>query len=165
VIRRAVIALAAVVGLTSCSTLSSNDDVASVNGKHLSQDDLREMLESDLGQALLQDGPVDGVISGETTRGLITVWLQTSIIRESGAVTDEARTAAESRLSTSQASWDIAPQEMRDVAVEYIAAQTLAQTGSIDSQELTDLIQSADIDIDSRYGWWDRETLAVLAFE
>lgn len=167
-IRRSVFAtgaLVAALALSSCSTFSANDDAASIDGHHLTQDDLQLMLESDLGQSLLNNQPVDGVIDAGSARGLINAWLQLTAFTDAGLGADVDTTDIEKNLQESTPSWDAAPQVMRDLAIKNIAIGTLLQNGDIDRTSAEKILTDADIAVDSRYGRWDGEVFSVVAFD
>jgi hypothetical protein len=150
--------------LSSCSTFTANDNAASVDGHELSQNDLQLMLESDLGQSLLNDAPINGVIGAGSARGLINAWIQLTAFTEAGIGTDVDTAEIEANLANTQDSWTAAPQVMRDLAVKNIAIGTLRSQGGIDQNQVRTVLLAADVAVDSRYGRWDDETLSVVAF-
>jgi hypothetical protein len=104
VIRRtalAIGALVAAVGLSSCSTLSSNHDVASVGDHTLSQDEFQTIAESDLSSEVLQSQVVtDGTADGDAARSLISVWVLLNAIQD--AQVSAPRTPPRSRRRCSR---------------------------------------------------------------
>lgn len=170
-IRRSVLAAGALAAaltlsatLSSCSTFTANNDVASMDGHELSQDDLQLMLESELGQSLLNNAPVDGVIDAGSARGLINAWIQLTAFNEAGIGTEVDTAEIEANLANTQESWNAAPQVMRDLAVKNIAIGTLLEQDSIDQNQIREVLLAADITVDSRYGRWDDDSLSVVAF-
>jgi hypothetical protein len=170
VIRRSVLALAAVVAtlsMSSCATLESNDDAASVGSHQLTQDDLQVMLESELGQSLIAATPADGVIDANVVRGLIGAWIRSTALKDAGVGDGFDSSAIEESLATSQPSWPTAPQIMRDLAIDVFSVQELLRQGELDEQLVVSTMTAADIDVDSRYGYWNPaagDAGAVVAF-
>ncbi|MGD9996689.1 MAG: hypothetical protein AB7L17_18645 [Ilumatobacteraceae bacterium] len=160
-------ALVAVVGLTSCSTLSSNDDVASVNGHHLSQDDVQRMLESELGGQLLGGAPVDGVAAGQSVRALLSAWVVATALTDTGVGADVDRAQIEADLAADPQLGDpfgAAPQQLRDLLIDSQVLRNADPTLTTEDQILK-VTSDADIDIDPRYGYWDGTTGYVVAFD
>jgi len=52
----------------------------------------------------------------------------------------------------------------RDLITRYIAFQTQYQAGTLNSDAMRTAVQSADIHVDSRYGYWDAAKASVLPF-
>lgn len=170
VIGRSVLALAAVVAtvsLTSCATIESNDEAASVGSHQLTQNQLRAMLESELGQSLIGAVPTDGVVDSNVVRGLIGAWIRSAALNDAGVGQDFDSSELEASLATSQTSWDTAPQIMRDLAIDVFSVQELIEQGQLDEATMKASLSAADIDVDSRYGYWNPDTGtagAVVAF-
>lgn len=150
--------------LSSCSTFTSNNDVASVGGHSLSQDDLQLMLDSGLGQALLNNAPRDGVIDAGSARAIINAWIQLTAFAEAGIGTDVDTSEIEADLADSLDSWNDAPPVMRELAINNIAIGTLKEQGGIDEDQIRSVLLDADIAVDSRYGRWDDAALSVVPF-
>jgi hypothetical protein len=155
VIRRAVIALVAVLGLTSCSTLSSNDDVASVGSHELTRDDLQSLLDSDLSAEVLRSQVVDGEASGDSARTVISAWLLLTAAEDAGAISRSDTADIETTLQSAYENWDAGPQVMKDLLIADQLLGAKAQDGTLGQDALIDIMAAADIEVDARYGYWD----------
>ena len=158
------VALTVSVTLSSCSTFTANNDVASVGGRELSQEDLQLMLDSGLGQELLENAPVDGVIDAGSARAIINAWIQLTAFTEAGIGTDVDTSEIEANMADSLDSWNEAPPVMRELAVKTIAIRTLKEQGGLDDNQIRTVLLDADIAVDSRYGRWDDSALSVVSF-
>jgi hypothetical protein len=167
VIRRAVIALVAVLGLASCSTVSANDDAASVNGHDLSQDDLHDMLESDLATLLLQAAPTDGVANGNSVRALLSAWVVSTALIDTGVGADADRAQVAADLAADPQlgeGFTAAPEALRELLVDSRILGG-ADPALTTEEQILSVTAAADIDVDSRYGYWDDTTGYVVAFD
>jgi hypothetical protein len=165
VIRRSLLAataLAAALTLSSCATFSSQQNAASVNGAELTRDEFSSMLGSELGQTLLNDAPVNGFIAGNSARSLLGAWISINAIRQAGVGADTDTAEVEQALSEQYgSSWTTAPPVMQELAVDNAIIGQLLADGTITSEDLQAVVSDADATVDSRYGWWDRETFTV----
>jgi hypothetical protein len=165
--RRTVIAAAALVaslGLGSCADTSSSPDrvVASVAGVELSQADLADIVDSDLGKELLQDGPVDGFIAGNSARGLISAWVGINSMIQAGVGAELDRADIETSLQEQFAAvWDSAPAAMKELAISNVVVGEMVRSGAMTSEDLQEIVSAADVTVDSRYGWWSSEQFSV----
>lgn len=165
-IRRCTIAVCALlvgVGLASCATFTRNDVAATVDDAELSQDELQEMLESDLAAQLLQFVPGDDEVSGDVARGIISVWIRLEFWR--GAVTVPAGvTQLVEQQATAQFGdqWTAAPESLRELVIADGEIGTMIQDGSLNQEELLGLLGAADITVDARYGAWSDEQSRVV---
>lgn len=156
-------ALTAALALTSCSTFSANDDVARVNGAELTQDELGAMLDSALGQALLQDAPIGGEVRAETARRLIGLWTAVTAIVDTGVVVADPASAEPGLAAQFGDSWTSAPEVLKQLEFDFVAVTDAIEAGELTEDEVYAIVADADISIDSRYGDWDDEQLAVVA--
>lgn len=157
-------ALLVALGLSSCATFD-NQRVASVDDAELDQDDLRTILESEIGQQILQSTPIDGLATGDAARGAVTVWVLVTAATGAGLITDDQRASALEELSVSEvaAQFDAAPPIVQDLALLLTAAQTNINNGLVSLDDLLGAARDADISVDSFYGAWDDEAGAVVA--
>ena len=166
-IRRLSLAVCALVGtavLTSCAQFDRNDVAASVNDSELSQDEFAEILDSELGAFLLNTRPVDGVITGDGARGLISAWIGLTAIDQSGLLASADRAQIESDLAAQFGDdWTSAPQLMRDLAITNVAVGNAANAGELAREDLLTVFDGADIFVDSRYGAWNVADNRVVA--
>lgn len=150
--------------LSSCATFTENSTAASVNGTELSTDDLGTMLDSALGQAILQVTPTDGFIDGNSARGLLGAWIALNALGQAGIGTEADREGVEADLVEQfGADWDAAPAAMKELASANLAVGRLLQSGARSTEELQAIIAAAEVRVDSRYGRWNSEQSAVVA--
>lgn len=164
-IRRSLLAATALVAaltLSSCATFTSHQNVASVNGAELTRDEFSSMLESELGQTLLNTAPVDGFIDGTSARSLLGAWISINAITQAGigAEVDEAQ-VEQALTEEFGPSWTTAPPVVQDLAVRNAIIGQLLADGAVTSEDLQAVVSDANATVDSRYGWWDRETFTV----
>jgi hypothetical protein len=171
VIRRTALVVGALVvalGLSSCSTLSTNHDVASVGDHTLSRDDFQTIAESDLSSEVLQSQVVtDGTADGNAARSLISVWVLLNAIQDAKVIGPQDTAAIETTLKSRYATWDSAPQAMKDLLIADQVVGTSVSQGEIDQAEIGEIIADADIAVDARYGYWEPDAGnfgAVVAF-
>lgn len=158
-------ALVAALALSSCATFTSNQHVASVGDASLSRDEFASMLDSSLGQTLLNDAPANGSISGDSARGLIQAWIGITAFTQAGIGADVDRAAVEKDLATQLADqWTDAPDVLRELAIDNTIIGQLLSDGTITREDLQAAAHDADIWVDSRYGWWDRDGFGVKPF-
>ncbi len=156
-------ALVAALSLSSCATFD-NATVASVGDHELSQDDLQEMLESELGSSLLQSSVVDGRADGDAVRSIVSAWIALNALQDAGLITDADLTAVEPQLVSQFGSmFSTAPASIQLLAKQNLAASTAIQAGLIDQQQAIDSVSGVDIRVDPVYGAWDDEAFAVVA--
>lgn len=155
-------ALVAALALSSCATFTSHQNVASVNGAELTRDEFSTMLESQLGQTLLSSAPVNGAIDGTSARTLLEAWISINAITQSGIGADVDTAEVETVLTQQYgAAWTDAPPVMQDLAVHNAIISQLLADGAVTSEDLQAVVSDANATVDSRYGWWDRETFTV----
>jgi hypothetical protein len=155
----------AAITLSSCSAFDTNNDVAVVDGKSLSQDDLQAMLESTLAQEVLQTAVIDGQVDSQSARSLITAWITQTVFREEGVGADADRVSIEAQLASDNAgTWDAAPQVMRDLYIDVLATNPVVDGGEIDVADLRTMLRVAEVSVDSRYGTWDPDRGGVVGF-
>jgi hypothetical protein len=171
VIRRSVLAvgtLLVALTLSSCSTLQSNDDVATVGDASLDRATFDDYI-SDISR--IRDPQADtSEIGSDLARSAIARWIVEELSRqfldEQGIdITDADRTAAEAQLDELLAAEPegAVTDVTREFMIESIASQMVFQN-SQDPGALGPFATTVDIDVDSRYGFWDGETGSVLAF-
>jgi hypothetical protein len=165
VIRRPLIAataLVAALALSSCATFTSHQNVAAVNGAELSRDEFSTMIDSQLGQTLLNDAPVDGAIKGDSARNLLGAWIVINAIEQADIGGDIDRAEVETALAQEFGPvWAEAPPSMQDLAIQNAIIGQLLSEGTLTSEELQAVVVDADVTVDSRYGWWDRDSFTV----
>lgn len=168
VTRRIIIATATLVltiGLSSCAELSTNQVAASVNGAELSRDDLAGMIESQLGQELLQATPDAGFIDANSARGLLSAWAAINSFVQAGVGDDVDRAEVEAALASQYGDvWTAASQPMKELAVSNLVIGQSIQSGAVTTDQLQEIVRAADVTVDSRYGWWNAEQFSVSAF-
>ncbi len=161
-------ALVVTFGLSSCATFE-NQNVATVDDQELSQDDLESILNSDLTPVVFNgtEPVVDGLVGGDTARGIVSVWITLAALRGAGLIADDqidevtAGLASDQRFSTS---WADAPAVMQELVVWYTITGNALTSGELDREAAITAIQDTDIAVDSFYGAWDNDQLAVVAF-
>ncbi len=155
-------------GLSSCATFE-NQNVATVDGHELSRDDLESILNSELTPVVFNgtEPVVDGLVGGDTARGIVSVWITLAALRSAGLIADDqidevaAGLASDQRFSTS---WADAPAVMQELVVWYTITGNALTSGELDREAAIAAIQHTDITVDSFYGAWDDDQLAVVAF-
>ena len=155
-------ALVVALGLSSCATFE-NQRVASVNDHDLTQDDLQVMLDSELGQTLLNSAPIDGQMVGSSVRSIVSAWIALQSFSDAGLLTAEQLEAARTTATTQYGDvFSNAPALMQELATLNVAAGTAIQNQEIDQQQALDAVRDADVSVDSFYGAWDDESLSVV---
>ena len=166
-IRRLAIAVCALLGaatLTSCAQFDRNDLAASVNGAELSQSELGELLDSELGAFLLRDRPVDGFITGDGARSLLSAWVSLTALEQAGLLASADRGQVESDLAEQFGDdWTQAPQLMRDLAITNVVVGEMSRSGDLVRDDALAALDSADVFVDSRYGAWNVVDYRVVA--
>ncbi len=152
--------------LSSCSTFTANNDVASVGDTSLSRDDF-ELFVQDL---LIENAPAADrtKIAGDDARRLLSAWVGDQLIiqfleSEGVAVTETERTSAadalDTRLKNAGVTW---AEASRRISIEGQAARTVFQNTQ-QPGALGPFAQDISIEVDSRYGFWDRQSATVVA--
>ena len=134
------LAAAATLALSSCSTFSN--DAAQVGDATLGGDAFRELL------AGVADTPGfesfvegDGAIDGEFARSLLNRWITAQVLLQDLSqrgleITADLRQQVESELAASNgALWDDAPQALRDLFIDSLAASQLFAQSSAPAVE------------------------------
>jgi len=173
VVRRTVLALGIALGaiaLSSCSSADHPNAVATVDDAALTQDDLEQLLNNKVVQEALGIGqPTNGVANLATQAdAVISVWVVLEAIAAQGAASLDDEAPASSVLATAgtdfEQSFAAATGPTRDLITRYIAFQTQNQAGTLDSDAMRTAVHSADVHVDSRYGYWDEAKASVLPF-
>jgi hypothetical protein len=171
VIRRSVlvvVALVAALALSSCATLTANNDVASVGDVSLDRPTfelyLREVLE------INNPGGDNSRVSGDLARQAISQWIIEELSRQylqgkGIAITDTDRSAAEAQLDAALAAQEEATisERTRQYLIESVAAHTVF-AASQQSVALGPFAATLDVSVDSRYGYWDGTKGSVVGF-
>jgi hypothetical protein len=165
--RTSALALAALLPLASltaasCATFDTQR-VASVNDHELDGDDLQEIVESQLGQLIVQSAPIDGEIDGSSVRAALTLWIVLTAIDDAGLITAEMKTEANRIIHYNlSAPPPPAPQLVKDIALLLTSAQSGIQAGVLTQDAVAQAAADADISVDSVYGTWDDEVTSVV---
>lgn len=156
-------ALVAALSLSSCATFDTTT-VASVGDHELSRDDLQQILESDLGAALLGSSVIDGRADGDSVRAVVSAWIALNALQDAGLITDEDLTAVEPQLVGQFGSMFVdAPPVIQQLAKQNLAASAAIQSGLIDQQQAIGSVSGVDISVDPLFGVWDDEAFSVVA--
>jgi hypothetical protein len=169
VIRRPVLALGALLAalsLSSCATLSSNNDAASVGDATLSRDDFQAYLRDYL--TVSSPGAPTDQIGGDDARGLLSSWVGDQLIMQyldsvGVPITDADRQTASDDLDESLGDPQSISQTTHDLVVASGAARAVF-SNTQDAGALGPFAQDIDVDVDSRYGYWDIESGSIVAF-
>ncbi len=97
------------------------------------------------------------------------MWIVLEAIAAHDAASLDDEAPASSILATAgtefEQSFAAATGPTRDLIIRYIAFQTQNQAGTLNSDAMRTAVQSADIHVDSRYGYWDGAKASVLPFD
>ena len=153
--------------LSSCSTFTANNDVASVGDTSLSRDDFEVYLQD----LLLANAPTadQTKIAGDDARQIISGWVGDQLViqfleHEGVAVTEADRTSVTTSLDAQLASKGLTFSEAtRRIIIEGQAARTVFQNTQ-QPGDLGPFAQDISIEVDSRYGFWDGESGSVVGF-
>lgn len=166
VIRRSVLAslpVVAALALSSCSTFSRNDAVATVDGRQLSRSELSELLSNSVIQNQLT-GALDGdraSLSGQADQ-IIGIWISLQVVHKNG-LADLSGAAEQTQLTTQyKDAFTGASPTVQQVLTQLEAYHN--QVGGLDGAALYAAVKKANIHVDSRYGYWDAEKVSVLPF-
>ncbi|MCU1361318.1 MAG: hypothetical protein JWN99_2607 [Ilumatobacteraceae bacterium] len=170
-IRRSALAAGALVvalTLSSCSTFNANNEAARVGSTTFQIDDFQTYMHDYLAA---NDPTADSSqIDGETARGLLSNWVGDQLIiqflsSKGIQITDADRTPIATQLdSRLQAAGVTISDSTHDLVVESGAARTVFQNSQV-AGALGPFAKTVDVVVDSRYGYWDADTGAVVPFE
>lgn len=154
------LALAVALGLSSCSTIASNDAV-SVNGVSLERSELEQLTTElfDVDTDFVQTQFPQQVASNWIIDQLIVQFLAEQEIE----IDDAARAEAETRVDTEL---DAQQLEVSDFTRDYLVTSAAARTVFGNTQPdggLLEFAETADIVVDSRYGHWVLDAGAVVS--
>ena len=165
-----IVALLAALTLASCSDspVSQQDVVARVGDATLTRDDLDEMLNNRIIQETLGTGAVDAnSATMSQVDNVISLWISLEALQAGGAAALDEDASADSVLSTLpgdyRTSFDSASGNTQTLISRFIALQTVL-SNTQDRSALVTAIQGADVHVDSRYGYWNPERVAVVPF-
>lgn len=165
-----IVALLAALTLSSCSDspVSQQDVVARVGDATLTRDDLDEMLNNRIIQETLQTGAVDGnTATMSQADNVISLWISLEALQAGGAAALDEDASADSVLSSLpgdyKTQFDGASDITQTMISRFIALQNVLNNTE-DRSKLITTIQAADVHLDSRYGYWDPERVAVIPF-
>jgi hypothetical protein len=163
-----VIALVAALTLSACGSVDKNDTVASVGDARLSQDDLDQMLNNRIVQEVLT-----GAIDGETATmaqvdSTIRLWIWLEAAQAAGVAQLDDEATAKSVIDQQggdyTTSFDQSTGATRQLITRFINANGLVQANTLTAEQLSQSARQADVDVDSRYGFWDVERANVFPF-
>lgn len=155
-------ALVTVLGLTSCATFE-NQRVASVNDHELTQDELRIMLDSELGQTLLQTAPIEGQVVGSSVRSIVSAWIALQAFSDADLLSaEQLEGARQAAIVEYGDQFTNAPAIMQELATLNAAAGAAIGNGDILQEDALSAVRDADVSVDSFYGAWDDESLSVV---
>ena len=167
-IRRLILAAAALVGaasLSSCATFSTHGDVAKVGNTSLSQHDFEVMANSDLARQAAGATQGELMAAGDLNRNILSFWVQATSLTQAGAVTQaEMDAVRDTAAKTYSTTWASAPAQLQDVVLKQIAVSNAIKGGTLNRDQVLASISGADVQVDSRYGWWNPAKVTVTAF-
>ncbi|MFT3853241.1 MAG: hypothetical protein QM733_10945 [Ilumatobacteraceae bacterium] len=165
-----IVALLAALTLSSCGTnpVSQRDVVARVGDAELTRDELDEMLNNRIIQETLQTGAVDGTAATMSQAdNVISLWISLEALQAGGAASLDDDPTVDSVLSSLpgdyKTQFDSAGGGTQTLISRFIALQNVLDNTQ-DRSKLVAAIQAADVHVDSRYGYWDAERVALIPF-
>lgn len=164
-----IVAFLAALTLSSCAhSPTQTDVVARVGDATLTRDELDEMLNNRIIQETLQTGVVDGdTATMSQAQNVISLWISLEALQAGGAAALDDDPTVDSVLSTLpgdyRTQFDSAGDSTQTLISRFIALQTVLNNTQ-DRSQLIAAIQAADVHVDSRYGYWDSERVALIPF-
>ena len=166
-----VVALVAGLTLSACGSdpVSQQDVVARVDEAKLTRQDLDDLLNNAIVQGEVS-GELDGDVAklGSQADQVISLWISFEAISQEGSTDLDDEPTANSVVTRVggeyQTSYEQSTGVTRDFLTRFIAFITQQQTGTLQPATLAPIVQSADVVVDSRYGYWDPARLSVIPF-
>lgn len=149
----AAVALAAVATLSACAAVPDRNAVAAVGDATLTQDDLDEILASDLAGQLLQLPPDADRYPMSAARDIIGTWITVT-----GAATlDLPEASDDAVIEQFGEGWSTAPEPLQEL---LRGITSISLSPDLDQAALIDSL--ADATVASRFGRWTPEQFTVV---
>lgn len=150
----------AAVALSSCGTLDTSA-AAVVNGLTLTHDQLVVVAQSPLA-----GGPILGpAVEGDATRRIITVWVRNAALEGSGIIDGVDLEAVRAEIAAALGpQFEESDPFAQDLLIRNQAVIEAIEQGLADEEAAIELVTSAEVEIDARYGRWSPDDLAVVPF-
>ena len=166
-----VVALVAALTLSACGSdpVSQQDVVARVDEAKLTRQDLDDLLNNAIVQGEVS-GELDGDVAklGSQADQVISLWISFEAISQEGSTNLDDEPTANSVVTRVggeyQTSYEQSTGVTRDFLTRFIAFITQQQSGTLQPATLAPIVQAADVDVDSRYGYWDPARVSVIPF-
>jgi hypothetical protein len=159
-------ALLVAAGSVGCTTFE-NQRVAAVGDRALSQDDLAAILESELMPVVFEaPAPIGGTVDGDTARSIVSIWITLAALFDAGLIDDAQVQEVTTGISTDPqfaTAWGESPAVMQDLIAWYTVVGNALASGELEREAAIAAIQGAAVTVDSFYGVWDSEQLAIVA--